>query len=86
MTFDYPAGCPTNDSLALMIEFMETQSFLPSDFVDLDGKVLLLLSSDDDKFGAEIPDMLINLMPNPRVQIHIRRASGYTVEIRYVYR
>jgi pimeloyl-ACP methyl ester carboxylesterase len=58
---------------ALMIEFMETQSFLPSDFAYLDGKVLLLLSSDDDTFGAEIPDMLINLMPNPRVQ---RSISG----------
>lgn len=60
---------------ALMIDFIDTQRFVRSDFEYLDGKVLLVLSEDDTTFGDEVPNLLIDLMPNPCVQRSI--AGGH---------
>ena len=40
---------------------------LPSDFAHLQGKVLLLLSEDDDTFNTACKQSLIQLMPEPKV-------------------
>ncbi|MBW9150482.1 hypothetical protein K2F40_16180 [Clostridium sp. CM028] len=38
-----------------------------NDFAYLDGKVLLILSKDDETFSGGIKQGLIELMPNPKI-------------------
>lgn len=52
---------------SLMIDLLNLKRFCRNDFSYLDGKVLLILSKDDETFSDRIKQGLIDLMPNPKV-------------------
>jgi hypothetical protein len=51
----------------LMIDLLNLKRFTKNDFAYLDGKVLLILSKDDETFSNKIKKGLIDSMPNPKV-------------------
>lgn len=52
---------------SLMIDLLNLKRSSREDFAYLDGKVLLILSKDDETFSEKIKQELIELMPNPKV-------------------
>lgn len=52
---------------SLMIDLLNLKRSSKNDFAYLDGKVLLILSKDDETFSDTIKVALIELMPNPKV-------------------
>lgn len=52
---------------SLMIDLLNLKRSSRNDFVYLDGKVLLILSKEDETFSERIKQGLIDLMPNPKV-------------------
>lgn len=52
---------------SLMIDLLNLKRSSRNDFAYLDGRVLLILSKDDQTFSERIKQGLIDLMPNPKV-------------------
>ncbi|MBZ9607154.1 hypothetical protein G9F73_004840 [Clostridium estertheticum] len=52
---------------SLMIDLLNLKRISRNDFAYLDGKVLLILSKDDETFSGGIKQGLIELMPNPKI-------------------
>lgn len=51
----------------LLYDFHQNQRFTKEDFKELDGRVLLVLSPDDQTFSEAVRSELISIMPNPIV-------------------
>ena len=56
----------------LLLGLMDEASYTPNDFMQLEGKTLLLISPDDKTFSDESKQQLIQLMPNTIVNTSIR--------------